>query len=58
MRPSREKPERPRAEWVDIVVRPPETMSVDGPANKPVLYMPDGTPLIKRPAGFDTGDKR
>ena len=41
------------------VVLPPSSMTVDEPVRKPVLYRADGTPLVKRPAGFDTtGCKR
>jgi hypothetical protein len=35
------------------IIQPPSTFTVDH-ERKPVLYQPDGTPLVKRPVGFDT----
>lgn len=35
------------------IVRPPDTFTVDH-ERKPVLYLPDGRALVKRPAGFVT----
>lgn len=37
-------------------VHPPSTFTVSH-EHKPVLYLPDGTPLVKRPAGFDTSSR-
>lgn len=37
-------------------VHPPSSFTVDH-QRKPILYMPDGTPLVKKPAGFDTRPK-
>ncbi len=47
---------KPRADvWDDPpVVPPPATFTVET-ERKPVLYLPDGTPLVKRPVGFRTG---
>jgi hypothetical protein len=36
------------------IVTPPNTFTVEGPNRHPILYKPDGTPLVKRPVGFDT----
>jgi hypothetical protein len=36
------------------VVPPPATITVDETTHKPILYLPNGTPLVRRPCGFDT----
>ena len=38
------------------IVPPPATVTVEL-ERKPVLYQPDGTPLVRRPIGFDTAPR-
>ncbi len=35
------------------ILPPPSSLTVEF-ERKPVLYLPDGTPLVRRPAGFRT----
>ena len=50
---------RPRASDEDAPVIPPApSVTVDEPDRRPVLYDSTGKPLVKRPAGFDTGHKK
>lgn len=43
-----------RDPWDEPIVRPPANMEVTW-RQEPVLWLPDGRVLIRRPAGFYTG---
>lgn len=48
-----DKRQDPRAEDEAPVVQPPSTLTVDY-ERKPILHLPDGRVLVRRPAGFRT----
>jgi hypothetical protein len=35
------------------IIPPPASVTVEM-ERKPILWLPDGTPLVRRPVGFDT----
>ena len=49
--------QKPRAgEWDDMpIVPPPGTFTVEH-EQRPVLYLPDGRVMVKRPIGYRTGN--
>lgn len=38
----------------DEIVQPLSSFTVVELERKPILWLPDGTPLVRRPVGFDT----